>query len=111
MFLIRFFNIGRKWSAKAISEHRFLVKFPTVEVIKELQRSLPNSTKAMPYEWRFSMWDSCARAKANLHSIWVKFTGIPDELLHHECLYTYFGVSAVVFCNFYESNSVLLLPL
>jgi hypothetical protein len=37
MFLIRFFNIGRKWSAKAISEHRFLVKFPTVEIIKELQ--------------------------------------------------------------------------
>lgn len=81
------FQLDWEWKVKELDTNKFLVRLPSVELLERLQSFDDFTLKKTGLSVTVSKWTSASLAKAKLHSMWIKITGIPDELMHYQGIY------------------------
>lgn len=72
------------WSAKSHGLKTFLMKFPSVARIDELRKSKSFELTGSGASVSVAKWtaETETTAKAKLHSLWIRATGVHEEMMH-----------------------------
>ncbi|KQJ89462.1 hypothetical protein BRADI_4g25856v3 [Brachypodium distachyon] len=80
----RMFQWGWAWSAKPFAPGSFLMRFPSVQKIDEINQFNDFCLVGERAEVMVSRWSPENFAQFKLTSVWVKVSGLPDSLLNYQ---------------------------
>uniref|UniRef100_A0A0A8Z892 Uncharacterized protein n=1 Tax=Arundo donax TaxID=35708 RepID=A0A0A8Z892_ARUDO len=78
------FQIEWEWQVKEYGPKSFLVKFPNLAKIDECSQYEQFKLKGQQVQISVVRWSSAALAKARLHTVWVKASRVPEEMMSIE---------------------------
>ncbi|TVU24463.1 hypothetical protein EJB05_26904, partial [Eragrostis curvula] len=86
-----------RWSARQLSENKFIMRFPTAQMIKEWGHFKPLGMRTAKAQIEIDPWTSSIEAKYELQQAWFRVRGIPYDKRTEETL-AYVGslVGAIV---------------
>lgn len=75
-----------RWTARKIADHKFLVRFPTAQMIKYWGRFSPVGMRTVKVQIEIDPWNASIGAKGELQSAWFRVKGIPNDKRSEETL-------------------------
>lgn len=79
----RQFQWGWEWKAKSYLKDSFLVKFPNVQKIDEMEAFNYFGLLGHKCTVRVNRWTNNYMAKFKLYIVWVRLTGVLETMHHH----------------------------
>jgi hypothetical protein len=68
-----------RWTARKVSDNKFTMRFPSVQLIKDWSRFNPVKIRTVKAKIQIDQWNGSIGAKAELQWAWFRVRGIPDD--------------------------------
>lgn len=75
-----------RWTARKIADNKFLMRFPTAQMITEWGRFSPVGMRTIKTQIDIDPWNASIGAKVELQSAWFRVKGIPNDKRSEETL-------------------------